>query len=308
VFVPGVEWLCLMLAGLSPTSGPAVVAVMQWWTKRGEFATDLRTVQGDVLAWCAKEWGRRVIHVFDRGYAGHPWVSLLLFRQVRFVLRWPNRYKLIYRLIGLIAEGPHKGKVEPREDRAEEREGRPAWKLANGKKPWDRKQLYDTHAREQRTISILALPVRHPLCMTPLWLVIARSGNGREPWYLLTSERVETKEEAWRIYFAYHRRWQVEMAFRFNKCELGMESPRLWRWENRLKLLAMVTLAYAFLLSLLDPKLHALVEELLRRFCHRTGKRGREVSAPLYRLRAALSRLWSSHPRTSAQPSAMIPG
>jgi len=304
VFVPGMEWLCLMLAGLSPGSGPAQVALMQWWTKRGEHATDQRTVQGEVLAWCAREWGRRVLHVFDRGYAGHAWVSLLLFRRARFVLRWPNRYKLV----GLAAEGPHKGKVEPREDRTEEREGRPAWQLAAGKKAWDRRQVYDTHTKEQRTIAVLALPVRHPLCVTPLWLVIARSGQGREPWYLLTSERVETKEDAWRVYFAYHRRWQVETCFRFNKCELGMESPRLWTWEGRLKLLAIVALAYAFLLSLLDPASHALVEQLLRRFCHRTGKRGRETSAPLYRLRAAISRLWSAHPRTSTQPSAMIPG
>ena len=32
-----------------------------------------------------------------------------------------------------------------------------------------------------------------------------------------------------------------------------MESPRLWFWENRLKLLLMVSLLYSFLLSLLDP-------------------------------------------------------
>jgi hypothetical protein len=291
VFVPGMEWLCVMLCGLSPSSGPAVVALMQWWTKRGGFATDLRTLQGEILAWCAKQWKRRVLHVFDRGYAGHPWISLLLFYNLRFA-----------------ADGPRKGMVEPRDDPAEEREGRPAWQLATGKKPWDRKRVYDTHTKEQRSIAILALPVRHPICMTPLWLVVARSGGGREPWYLLTSERVETKEEAWRIYFAYHRRWQVEMCFRFNKCELAMESPRLWRWENRLKLLSMVALAYAFLVTLLKPELHALVEELLRRFCHRTGKRGREVSAPLYRIRAALSRLWMSHPASSRQMPAMIPG
>ena len=86
------------------------------------------------------------------------------------------------------------------------------------------------------------------------------------------------------------------MAFRYNKCELGMESPRVWTWERRLKLLSMVTLAYAFLLSMLNPNMHALIEVLLTRFCHRTGKRSREISAPLYRLRAALSRLWLAFP------------
>src|SRR5262249_46458541 len=90
---------------------------------------------------------------------------------------------------------------------------------------------------------------------------------------------------------------QVEMAFRFNKCELAMESPRIKAWENRLKLLSLVTLAYAFLLLLIRPELHALVEQLLDRFCHRTGKRGRETSTPLYRIRAALSKLWITVPR-----------
>jgi hypothetical protein len=31
---------------------------------------------------------------------------------------------------------------------------------------------------------------------------------------------------------------------------------------------------------------------LISRYCHRTGKWSREISAPLYRLRLALSRLW----------------
>ena len=32
---------------------------------------------------------------------------------------------------------------------------------------------------------------------------------------------------AWRIVFAYARRWRVEMALRFEKTELGFEAPRL---------------------------------------------------------------------------------
>ena len=288
VFVPGFEWSAVMLCGLSPKSGSAQVALMQWWTRRGERATDARTLQLTMLRTCIKGWKRRVLHVFDRGYAGHPWLSALLCLGARFVLRWPKHYKLQLRLLAGTSAQTMGGVRE---------EERPAWQLARGKKSWDTKELFDTHTRNRRTIGILAVPVWHPAMTTPLWLVIARSGHGREPWYLLTSEPVETKEQAWRIYFAYHRRWQVEMAFRFNKCELGMESPRLWKWENRMKLLGMVALVYAFLVSLLRPELHALVEELLRRFCHRTGKRGREVSAPLYRLRAAISRLLLSHPK-----------
>jgi len=40
------------------------------------------------------------------------------------------------------------------------------------------------------------------------------------------------------------------MALRFNKSELAFESPRLWQWEDCLKVLYIAALAYAFLLSL----------------------------------------------------------
>lgn len=82
------------------------------------------------------------------------------------------------------------------------------------------------------------------------------------------------------------------MTFRYSKSEVAMESPRLWRWENRLKLLLMATRVYAFLLSLLDPSHELLRQWLLRWWCHRTGKRNREASVPLYRLRSAISRPW----------------
>jgi hypothetical protein len=85
------------------------------------------------------------------------------------------------------------------------------------------------------------------------------------------------------------------MAFRFTKSELVLESPRLWAWETRLKLLLLVTLVYAFLLSLLDPALRAVREWLLDHWCHRTGKRSRDTATPLYRLRSALSRLWLTY-------------
>jgi hypothetical protein len=76
-------------------------------------------------------------------------------------------------------------------------------------------------------------------------------GQGRSPWYPLTNEPIQTAEGAWRVVFAYVRRWQVKTTIRFGKSELAMESPCLWQWDNRVKLLLIVTLIYAFLLSLL---------------------------------------------------------
>ena len=114
-----------------------------------------------------------------------------------------------------------------------------------------------------------------------------------------TNEPVLRADDAWRVVFAYARRWQIEMSFRYGKSELAMESPRLWRWERRLKLLLMATVVYAFLLTLLDLSQQLMRQWLLRWWCHRSGKRYREASVPLYRLRSAISRLWLEYPPPS---------
>jgi len=135
--------------------------------------------------------------------------------------------------------------------------------------------------------------VSHPSSAEPLYLVRARVKKG--VMYLITNDPVKTETQAWEVFFTYRRRWQIELYFRYNKCELALECPRLWSLEARLKLLGMVMLVYAFLLSLLDPLHGELVEALLRFKCHRTGKRYQNAQAPLYRLRWALSRLWDDY-------------
>jgi hypothetical protein len=117
-----------------------------------------------------------------------------------------------------------------------------------------------------------------------------------EPWYLLTNEPIQTVDDAWRIVLAYARRWLIETIFRYNKSELALESPRLWQWDNRLKLLLMVSLVYAFPLSLLNLDCQLLRDWWLCPWCHRTGKRYREAAILLYCLRSAISRLWLNHP------------
>jgi hypothetical protein len=150
--------------------------------------------------------------------------------------------------------------------------------------------VWDARRRCKRETGILAFPVHLPDDERPLFFVVSRPGSGRKPWYLLTSEPVHNSEQAWKIVFAYARRWQIEMSLRFTKCELAFESPRLHTWQARLKFLLIASLAYAFLLSLL-PNTDFLFR-LFSTFCHRTGKWSRDVSTPLYRLRLALSRLW----------------
>ncbi len=176
-------------------------------------------------------------------------------------------------------------------------EARKAWEPARGKRTWGQARLlWDTHHHSFRSTGVLALPVRHADFQGPLWLVVVRQGKGREPWYLLTNEPVETAEQAWELAMAYVRRWQIEESYRFQKCELQIESVRVQGWEPRRKLLVLVTLAYGYLLHLLGPPQLALRTWLLEQWCQRADWRLRTVKVPLYRLRWALSRLWLRHP------------
>jgi hypothetical protein len=263
ICVAGMHWIGLLVSGVS---GTPTVALMQWWSTRGERATDRRVVAGQLLARCRKQWGRQVCHIWDRGFATSQWLFQVLETDLRFVMRWPNRYRLL----------DNWGEL------------RKAWEIARGKRTWSRRQLYDLRSHTRQTVGVLAISVAHPEHARPLWLVVARSKRGRQPWYLLTSDPIGTPEDAWAVVMAYARRWQIEMVWRYGKSELGYESPRVWCWQGREKLLLMVTLLYAFLLSLLASELERQREEWMRWGCHRTGKRSREVAAPLYRLQAAL--------------------
>ena len=269
-FVPGLNWVAIMVTGLK--TQPTMVS-MRWWTTRGPLASSKRIQEKKLLLICLRRWGQRVIHVWDRGFVGRPWLALVVSSHTRFVMRWQPKYHLV---------GP-KGQMN-------------AWKIVRGKRSWQYHQIWDARRCCYRKTGIIACQVTHPkLPNTPLWMVVSRPGQGRKPWYLLTSEPIHSVDDAWRIVFIYARRWQIEMTFRFTKSELAFESPRLWFWQNRLKLLLIATLAYAFLLFLI--LLPASWQQWLFRFwCHRTGKRYRDVSIPLYRLRIALSRLWLDYP------------
>ena len=123
-----------------------------------------------------------------------------------------------------------------------------------------------------------------------------RSAQGRLPWYLLTNEPVSTTEEAWKGVMAYARRWQIEMAFRNLKSEMAIESLRVYEREARLKLLGLLTLAYAFLMQLMGKPDRKARDWLITFACPRTGEHLREVELPFTRLRIALSKLWLASP------------
>lgn len=223
----------------------------------------------------ARRGARKSVTSSTEARHGAPWVTLLCTTQTRFILRWPARYKLT----------DVAGNAQP------------AWQFVRGKRAWDHRLLWDARHHCNRKTGILAVPVLYGT--HSLVLIVARRGTGQPPWYLLTNEPVADVEELWRIVLSYSRRWQLEMVWRYGKSELAMESVRVWTWERRKKLLLLAALAYAFLVSLLDPAYDVLRTWLLQHWCHRTGKRSREIPTPLYRLRSAISRLWLTYPSRS---------
>lgn len=271
VCVPGLEWLGILVAG---ASGAPCLYEFEWWTRRGEHARQRADVLDTTLSELTQRFGQTVLHVFDRGYASQTWLGKVLAARLKGLIRWQTHYHLLNQAGESIK----------------------TWQITRGKRSVDHRLVYDAVRKCHRKMGILYQPVWHPAYPdVPLYLIVSRPGKGRTPWYLLTNEVIDSVESAWQMVFAYARRWQIETAFRYTKSELALESPRLWFWENRLKLMLIVALLYAFLLSLLRAELRHWQQLLLRLGCHRTGKRCREASAPLYRIRIAFTHLWAQN-------------
>lgn len=269
ITVLGMEWLALLVVGMQ---GVPEVAMMRWWSRRGEHATTQREEEKPLLLKGACQWGSRVLHVFDRGYASKGWLQWLQTFQLRFVIRWKKGHLFV-------------------DQHGQEKK---LWEIARGKRSWGHRQVWDEKKKAWCKMAVVAMPVRHAGYAGTLWLVVGRRKG--EPWYLITNERIETEAEAWHLIFVYARRWQIELTFRYSKSELAMESSRLHHAHAREKLLLMVALAYAYLLSLVNLGIPGLTEWLLRQYCHRTGKKCQQAAVPLYRLRWALSRFWQQSP------------
>jgi hypothetical protein len=165
--------------------------------------------------------------------------------------------------------------------------------ISRRKRSVDHRMIFDCKRRCERKTGIVYFPVTLPdIPYHPLWMVVSRPGPGRQPWFLLTNDPIDSIQNAWRIVLGYNRRWQIETCIRVDKSELAIESIRILNWETRKKLMLILALVHAFLLSLMSSALAYFRSWLLSAWCHRTGKRNRSAAAPLYRLRLALSALW----------------
>jgi hypothetical protein len=265
VMVTGMQWTGALIAGME---GTIKVALMSWWTTKGEYATKMRTQEEALLRTCVRKWSDLLFHVFDRGYASGPWLELLQTLRVKFVIRWKKGHYF------RDANGVQKK----------------LWQIGQGKRYVGHKLIFDPSTGVKLPCDIWWSQVWHPSYSYPLYVIKVRVR--KKVWYLITNERIMVEKQAWEIVFLYRRRWQIETSFRYEKSELALESPRIWGFENRLKLLGIVTLVYAFLLHLLASAFRDLIQAALRLQCHRTGKRYQQTLVPLYRLRWALSRLW----------------
>jgi len=136
VFVPGLNWISLLVLGLS---GPPTLATMRWWSTRGKFATRKDVPRQRLLKLCARWWGQAVIHIWDRGYGHGPWLSEALRYPVRFVVRWPQAYHLVD------AQGK-----------------RNAWKITRGKRSLGHRLIWDAQRHCHRKTGLYFCSVTHP--------------------------------------------------------------------------------------------------------------------------------------------------
>nr|WP_229312378.1 transposase [Larkinella punicea] len=265
ICVPGFQWTGVLLSALGEV--PSVVQ-LSWWTTRGKYKEVGTNIMYRMLKKLQAFMPQSVLHVLDRGYASAWTIEWMLHFEQDFLVRWKKNHLLIH---------AQKGTKQTH-------------LLARSCVAQGRKLLRDKERKITKHVSVGWSAVRHPdFPDHPLFLLVVRDRrNHQPPMYLLTSVSITTLKEAWEMVHSYMHRWQIEQAFRAGKAELGMESPRLWFWENRLKLLGIVALVYDFLLSLLRNWSHWL-PLFLKQWVPRTGNRHRTASVPIYRLRLAIT-------------------
>jgi hypothetical protein len=127
----------------------------------------------------------------------------MLEANIRFVLRWKKRTKLL-------------------DGGGEERQ---AWQITRGKRAWDDRWLRDQHPGHLHTGGVVAVCVTHPTHPQPRWLVVARPGGQHEPWYVLTRDAVGSVDAAWAVVLAYARAGT-------SRGRGGIASAS-WRWNVR---------------------------------------------------------------------------
>ncbi len=266
ICVPGFKWRGMIVSNLG---GIPQVGAMSWWTTRGKFkSAENENLLYRTLRDLSKKVGRVGLHILDRGFANIKTLGLFADLKQDLLVRWQTNFYLTH----------------------EEKGRKKCHLLARSFKGKERKIIQDKERKITRHISISFAKVsRQEIENQDYTLIIIRDVTGKfKPVYLLTSIDVRDTKTAWEICFSYMHRWEIEQSFRFIKSELGIESARLWFYQNRLKLMSIVSLVYDFILRMLRG-FWSFCQAILRKWCHRTGSRYRNASIPAYRLRAAFA-------------------
>lgn len=270
ICVPGYEWSALMLGGLALIP---MVAKMEWWTSRGKHKECRSNIFYRMFKQVVREFGQLLTHVLDRGYASEETIEKMFRFNQQFILRWNGRNNL----------KDAKGKIKN------------TWCIGLGKKSMHQRMVWDKERRQKVKVEIYYEAVKHPNLEAEypdnqLFLIIIRNKSIKHqpPMYLLSNIDIDTVGMAWEVFFSYIKRWDIEQAFRFCKSELGIQSIRLWEWENRKKMMILVLLVYDFLLQFFR-NWTSIAWACINQWAKRTGKRLAQVRLPLYRLREALS-------------------
>lgn len=136
VVVLGSEWIGGILLG---SSDIPLLTTMRWWTRKGERASTQKEEDEKILKELARKWGKDVIHVFDRGYAGAPWLKKLLGHEVDFVIRWKKKHYFY----------------------DEKGEKKFLSQMGKGKRSWGHKLLWDFKKHENCKTGVVAVPIWH---------------------------------------------------------------------------------------------------------------------------------------------------
>lgn len=266
ICVPGFEWTAMIIGGLTLTP---CLGMMEWWTTKGAHKEWRENIFYRIVKQAKAHFGNVLTFVLDRGYANYRTIEQLTKNEQNFIIRWRSNIILI------------------------DTEGRElnTWRICKGKKSMDARVVFDKERKKDAKVEIIYSKVFHPEQPDKeLTLIVVRNKTYKHqpPMYLLTSVEVDSIGIAWEMFYSYIKRWDIEQIFRFTKCELGIQSCRLWKFENRLKMMALVTLVYDFLLQTWrDSRDTATV--WINTWCHRTGNKLKDIKMPLYRLRAAMA-------------------
>ena len=173
ITVAGMHWIGALITGMD---GLAFVALMDWWTTKGKYATKQRNQEAMLLTKLIGKWGQLVIHVFDRGYASGPWLEVLQACEAIFVIRWIKTHRF------LDGHGVEKK----------------LWEIGRGKRYPFHKVISD-RSGQKFTCDLWWAAIRHASYASQLYYVKVRVG--KSVWRLITNEPVLTEEQAWSVFF-----------------------------------------------------------------------------------------------------------